>query len=320
MATNPSKLIFSEEMFEQALAQESWNPLARVGNPSVVTQSEEPVEASEQLAGLARNVADYGVSAFEAIQPAVEPASEPGIEPPAMEAEAVFQWRMDRPGDRFAVLNAACPEDYIEQFQLLRTQLLLLRAQLPAEDGLRSICLTSAVSREGKTFTTRNLAATLATNSAKKVLIVETGVRDAELPESVLSLEAIMAAPELWRRGIAEIPGLGLSILTGPKMGSHADFEALPAVLAAVRPHFDWVLIDGLAIQSSGSAEWVAAAADATLFVVRQGGPSFDNLADALSRVPRERLAGVVMNRLAAPKSKSWFPRVRIRIPRARPV
>lgn len=311
-------------MFEQALSPEAWKPHS----------GGRGLEASEQLSILTRNLGGYGSTAVMEPVPMTE---EPGlalsaealknapVEPEAaaaqessQEAEPVASWVLDAPERLFAVFGANCPTSYLEQFQLLRTQLLLLRSQCAAEDDLRCICLTSARSGEGKTFTARNLAATLATASGKKVLLVETGPRERLVPEGVLGLDAALLTPENWLQSVAEIATSGLSILPGPAAPQVTDFEPLPALIARVRSHYDWVVIDGPAIHNSAAAEWVVAAADATLLVVRQGETTFDSVGDALTRIPRERLAGVVMNKLPGARRRSWLPRVRIRWSRSK--
>jgi Mrp family chromosome partitioning ATPase len=293
-------------MFEQALSEDAW----RTTTEDV--RSGEAIDADEQLAGLAQTVALHPPPA--AILPA--PNSETEQATPSLfegvPSEPLPGWRLDRPEDLFAVMDLNCPVAYLEQFQLLRTQLLLLRAQFPSEGDCRTICITSALSGEGKTFTARNLAATLATASGKRVLVIETGVREPLLPESTLGLDAILPIPQQWRQATVELAGAGVSLMAGPRHGLHTDFEPLPALVHEVRQHFDWVLIDGPAIHSSASAEWVSATADATLVVVREGGPSFDNLAGALERIPNGRLAGIVMNRMPMAR-RGWFPRIRIR-------
>jgi Mrp family chromosome partitioning ATPase len=306
MSRTTAKVIFSEGMFEHALSHEAWK------EGEGVDRAAEPVEASVHLAGLAQTVGLHEIS--EPTGNGVPGGDAPEAEPESSHDEEVcHKWRLNHPEQLFRVFDETWPMSYVEQFQLLRTQLLLMRSQFPSEDAFRCICVTSALAGEGKTFTARNLAATMASASGKRVLIVEAASREASLPESMPGLDFALTNPNAWRRATADLAGSTLSVLAGPRFVSQTDFEPLPALITSLRQHFDWVIIDGPSIHSLAPAEWVLAAADATLFVVREGAPSFDNLGDALSRVPRERLAGVVMNRMVAPK-RSWLPKIRIRV------
>ena len=190
-----------------------------------------------------------------------------------------------------------------------------MRAQCGSDAALRCVCLTSARKGEGKTFAARNLAATLTVASGKKVLLIETGPREASVPHTVLGLDAAMADPARWRDCVAELATSGLSILAGFRSGQPMDFEPLPTLIAALKPYYDWIVIDAPAIQDAASAEWVVAAADVAMLVVREGQTTFDSLANAIARIPPGRLAGVVMNKLARARKKSWLPRLpKIRI------
>jgi Mrp family chromosome partitioning ATPase len=320
MAMTYPKREFSVDMFEQALEPEAWKPIPQPG--------EGQVEASHQLGALARNVASYEPTPIlEAYAAAAAQLDEPELEAPAIPApvpepptarvrrEPLPVWKLERPGELFTVFRPDCPRAYLEQFQLLRTQLLLMRAQCNTDAEFRCICLTSTSKGEGKTFTARNLAATLTVASGKKVLLIETAEREASVPHTVLGLDAALSEPSGWRACVAELASSGLSILTGPASGESIDFEPLPDLIAELKPHFDWIIVDAPAIQDAASAEWVVAAADAALLVVREGHTSFDGLADALARIPRGRLAGVVLNKIAPVRKKGWLPRLpKIRI------
>ncbi len=314
MAAQHSKFQFSGEMFEQAMEADAWKPL-----PGSAT---EQVEASQQLGELARNVASYAETPM-AVPPdpiVHEPVPTPIAAAPATAEQEtpapvelprpIAVWRLERPGDLFAVLRRDCPTAYLEQFQLLRTQLLLMRAQCGTGAELRCVCMTSANKGEGKTFSARNLAATLTVASGKKVLLIETGAREPSVPPTVLGLDSALADTDRWYDCVAELATSGLSILTGFRMGQNGDFEPLPKLIDALRPHYDWIVIDAPAIHDAASAEWVVAAADVAMLVVREGQTSFDNLGDAIARIPPGRLAGVVMNKIAPVRKKSWLPKL----------
>jgi Mrp family chromosome partitioning ATPase len=271
----------------------------------------EPELAMSSLVEPAAFVPEFAAEPAAEIVP--EAASVTSFNSVTTTESAVPATKLDRPGKWFNVLEPGCPVAYLEQFQLLRTQLLLLRAQHPTAGSLRSICVTSANAGEGKSFTARNLAATLAMASGKKVLLVETSAREPMVSPEVRGLEHALGAPKLWRETVVDLMGTGISMMPGLPRGLQPDFEPFRALVAELRNSYEWVIIDGPAINNAASAEWMIAAADATLLVVRKGETSFDRLGEAMSRIPRERLAGVVMNQMA-PVKRSWFPRIRIKL------
>jgi Mrp family chromosome partitioning ATPase len=308
----------ADGMLDAALSGEAWISPPPV-RPAPTLGVQEPVmgsglEASEQLGLLSDNVSQYRPT-FSFV------AAEPDFAAPLVHVDDLLEpgivWNLSRPSDRFTVLDRHCPTAYIEQFQLLRTQLLLLRSQSAAAEPLRSLCVTSAVSGEGKSFTARNLAATLAVSTAKRVLLLETGAWDNALPAEAQGLEWALEHPVAWRKAAVTIAGTGLSVIGGPKPGVTIDIEPLPLLVSELRRHFDWVVVDGPALLSSPAAEWVAASAEAALLVVREGDTPFDRVSEAMARIPSDRLAGVVMNR-RAPENRPWLPKLRIRLKKAR--
>lgn len=71
------------------------------------------------------------------------------------------------------VINKDTPFAISESFRMLHTNILYL----PITDKCRKIAVTSPVSGEGKTYISVNLAITLATNSDKKVLLIDMDMR-----------------------------------------------------------------------------------------------------------------------------------------------
>lgn len=71
------------------------------------------------------------------------------------------------------VISKDTPFAISESFRMLHTNILYL----PITDKCRKIAVTSPVSGEGKTYISVNLAITLATNSDKKVLLIDMDMR-----------------------------------------------------------------------------------------------------------------------------------------------
>ncbi len=75
--------------------------------------------------------------------------------------------------DVFRIIDKDTPFAISESFRMLYTNVLYL----PIADNCRKIVITSPVSGEGKTYISINLAITLATNSNKKVLLIDMDMR-----------------------------------------------------------------------------------------------------------------------------------------------
>ncbi len=212
--------------------------------------------------------------------------------------------------ESFAVLQPACDRTYVEQFRLLRTQLLLHRSRLDKDD-FRTVAVMSTIAGEGKTFTASNLAAVLAISTGSKVLLMDANPAGAGF-HAQLGMDAdpglvsALAAPEEWMKSLRRVPGTPLYVMPRGTQRSNAlnsvDFEPLPSLLEVLRSHFEWIILDGTSFSISADAQWLAALADGNLLVVRQGGPTFNGVQDSLKRIPPERLVGVVMNERKARK------------------
>ena len=71
------------------------------------------------------------------------------------------------------ILNEDTPFAISESFRMLHTNVLYL----PIEDKCKKIAITSPISGEGKSYISVNLSITLATNSNKKILLIDMDMR-----------------------------------------------------------------------------------------------------------------------------------------------
>ena len=93
------------------------------------------------------------------------------------------------------IVNADTPFAITESFRTFYTNVLYL----PIADKCRKIAITSAVSGEGKSYISVNLAITLATSSDKKVLLLDLDMRK---PEVKKLIQNRVANPDL--HGLSE--------------------------------------------------------------------------------------------------------------------
>jgi protein-tyrosine kinase len=179
---------------------------------------------------------------------------------------------------------------------------MLHQAQL--ERSVKVVMLTSALSGEGKSLTAANLALILSESQRRRVLLVDADLRRPSLHELF---------------GVAKVPGLGdslasdgplpliqisscLSLLTA---GSAADptnaltSDRMRVFVDEARGRFDWILLDVPPVGLLSDARVLALLADMTLLIALAGKTPYDAIRSAAEAVGPERLAGVILNRVA---------------------
>lgn len=174
------------------------------------------------------------------------------------------------------------------------------------ESPIRSIVITSATAREGKSFIALQLAKAMA-QSGKKTLLV-----DANCHAPVLAGQLGVTAA----RGIAEIVASGadlseavsgtkttdLAFLNGGSgLAAPADLfgtDAFADMVKGVSAAYDYVIFDTPALDSYIDAAVLASVVDATLLVVRQHAVSRDAVAAACDQLGKAHahVIGVALN------------------------
>lgn len=187
-----------------------------------------------------------------------------------------------------------------ESLRLLAHRLQRIRERRP----MKTLVVTSASPKEGKTVVAVNLAATLAANSGRVALIdgdlrcayvagvlgvpvlpgfaecleEEQSVEENLLPVSPLSFDLLQAGAA--KRNPAEL-------LQGPR---------LKEVAMTLGSKYDWIVIDTPPLTPFVDAQCLAAAADAVIVVVRAGHTSRDSIARTLESLKDVYVAGIVLN------------------------
>ena len=203
----------------------------------------------------------------------------------------------------FLPLDPACSREYLDQFRLLRTQLMLHRARFDHDQSFRVVCVMSTHKGEGKTFTASNLAAMLALAGSRRVLLIDSDAESCPLPIGTplpeeAGLPYALSRPADWARTLHRVKNTSLYVMArgGSKPSRNFDFSPLPLLLEILRTQFEWIIVDGAAFASSPDARWLTAVTDGTLVVVRESASSFGAVQESLAGVPPDRLVGVVFN------------------------
>jgi capsular exopolysaccharide synthesis family protein len=179
-------------------------------------------------------------------------------------------------GDKHALanplLNNGVPQNFSEAFKTIRTNVLFSSA----EEGTRSLVVTSAGPGEGKSLVASNLAIAMS-QAGQRVLLIDADMRrprqheifgSAQEPglSNVLAgnaktTEAVRksSVPGLWLMHAGHIPPDPAELLGSKR---YADF------IGSLGAHFDWVLIDTPPVQDVADGSICANKATGVVFVV----------------------------------------------------
>jgi capsular exopolysaccharide synthesis family protein len=186
---------------------------------------------------------------------------------------------------------------------------------MQVERGIKTIMISSALPRDGKTLTTTNLALTLSESYKRRVLVVDADLRRPSIHE-IFSLPNDRGLAEGLRESSASnLPVLEVSptlaVLTAgiPDRAPMAGLtsERMKEVLAEASARFDWVLIDTPPIGLISDAQLLASLVDGVVLVVGAGSTDYKAIAHTLSQVGRECILGIVLNRVEQPSSARGY-------------
>jgi capsular exopolysaccharide synthesis family protein len=199
------------------------------------------------------------------------------------------------------ILEAGLPPVVAEQYRHLVARL----HHASERSNAKILMVSSAMPGEGKTLTATNIALTLSESYKRRVLVIDADLRRPSMHEifrvpntcGVNELLLGMATPPAFEISprLALIPAGRpnpdpLSGLTSPR------FEAL--VQAAAR-EYDWVVIDTPPVGLLTDANLIVRLADAVVMVVAAGRVAYRELQRAADALGRDRIIGVVLNRVA---------------------
>jgi protein-tyrosine kinase len=188
-----------------------------------------------------------------------------------------------------------------EEFRTLRSRLYHLREKMT----LKKILVTSALPREGKSFTSSNLAQVVVRQHGRRALLIDADLRAPRLHQMLgttsdpgLSDYLTGKSDEfsIMQRGPLENL---FFIPSGTGAADPAELVGngrLKLLLQRVEPLFDWIIIDSPPAVPVSDASVLAKACDGVLMVVRSNSTPVDLARRARQEFPDEMLIGAVLN------------------------
>jgi capsular exopolysaccharide synthesis family protein len=192
---------------------------------------------------------------------------------------------------------------YCEQFRSLRTKLL----QAGERNEMRAIVITSAGVSEGKTLTALNLAWLLAQTEGMRALIIDSDLRqpcatDYLGIDASIGLSDVLGGTVRLEEAIVRLDPAGLYLLPGGQARDDvAELLSGPSyarLLTEVRRMFDYIIIDAPPLGIFTDANVLMNRADGALIVIRSGKTRYALIDRLLEQIPREKLLGIVLNRV----------------------
>jgi protein-tyrosine kinase len=188
-----------------------------------------------------------------------------------------------------------------EEYRTLRSRLYHIREKMP----LKKLLVTSALPKEGKSFTSANLAQVMVRQHGRRALLIDADLRGPRLHQMLGAPKGPGLAEYLLGKAdeasvIQRGPMEGLFfIAAGESIEDPAEMVAssrLKVLLQRVEPVFDWIIIDSPPAIPVSDASVLAKACDGVLMVVRSNSTPSDVARKARMEFPDQMLVGVVLN------------------------
>lgn len=189
----------------------------------------------------------------------------------------------------------------MEEFRTLRSRLYQLREK----QTLSKLLVTSALPREGKSFTSANLAQVIVRQHGRRVLLIDADLRNPQL-HKLLGAER---GPGLFEYLRSEADELSIMqrgnmenlffIPAGTASSNPSELLAngrLRTLLNRVEGMFDWVIIDSAPAVPVSDAALLANDCDGVLLVVRSNSTPMDAARRAAKEFVDRNVVGVVLN------------------------
>lgn len=188
-----------------------------------------------------------------------------------------------------------------EEFRTLRTRLNHLQTLQP----LHTLVITSPSPAEGKSFTAANLALTQAQLADKRILLADFDFRRPTVDKTF----QIPISPGMtnYLQGTASLSDIIMRIGDSnlyvipagdpvPNPLELLNLKECSTLIAGLRNHFDWVLLDSPPLLFAADGNLLATMCDGTMLVVRIGTTTYDSVSRAVQSLCENNVLGIVVN------------------------
>src|ERR1700680_515518 len=202
-----------------------------------------------------------------------------------------------------------------EEYRTLRSRLYHMREKMT----LKKLLVTSALPKEGKSFTASNLAQVLVRQHGRRVLLIDADLRGPRL-HLMLGTTASPGLSDYLQGGNDKFSIMQRGAMenlffipSGQQISDPAELVAngrLKFLLQRVEALFDWIIIDSPPAVPVSDASVLAKACDGVLMVVRSNVTPVDMARRARQEFPDQALVGVVLNgtdRESIPYSRYYY-------------
>jgi capsular exopolysaccharide synthesis family protein len=200
------------------------------------------------------------------------------------------------------VVTSRPEQSTVEQYRKLAAT--LHHAQV--ERALKIVMVSSAVSGDGKTLTSTNLALTLSESYRRRVLLIDADLRRPSLHEMFQVKNSAGLTECLKAETDNRLPLIRASSYLSLLLAGRPDSDPMSG-LTSERMHrlieeaaatFDWVIIDTPPVVLLPDANLLAAMVDAAILVIGAGKTPYKLITRAIDALGREKILGVVLNRV----------------------
>lgn len=169
--------------------------------------------------------------------------------------------------------------------------------------GLKTVMVTSAVPKEGKTLTVANLALTLSESYRRRVLLVDADLRRPSI-HALFELRNERGLTDVLRVERMQPPVTQvtshLSVLTSGKTDQNPlaglTSERMRLFIEESASRYDWVLLDAPPVGLLSDAQLLRRMSQAAVFVIRAGATPYSVIERAISELGRDCIIGTVLN------------------------
>ncbi len=204
----------------------------------------------------------------------------------------------------------------MEEFRTLRSRLYQTREKQP----ISKLLVTSALPKEGKSFTSANLAQVIVRQHGKRALLIDADLRNPQL-HNLLGAEPGPGLSEYLQSEVDEFsiiqrgPMENLFLIpAGRHGGNPAELIGngrMKFLLNRLEAMFDWIIVDSPPAVLVTDAAQIANYCDGVLLVVRSNNTPIDAARRARKEFTDRNVVGVVLNGIASdlsPYSQYYYP------------